>query len=364
MALRTNRAKEDERIASRTRLPSYASCLWLPFVTGARGFRPSDAVPHGPKKGGLMKRHLSILVVAAGTAALATGLAFAAKKPPANAPFVPEIGYTYASGNYEDVRLANRDGSQAILVHRTAFGALGGFDLSRDDVRRIAYVDLDAGGVFVRAWSDTGGNVSVSAPTTIYSGSDFPHGVDFSPDGSRLAYGVSGTNPGLYIYSFADGSTQSFLQDRDVFDPRWDPVGGHIYFWSGSPDGSLAIYKYDLASSSVTPLIPVPAGQFSNYDLTRPTGNSADTRLIVDQRDANDEPMMLGLWTSDGQFDRDVTDGTKAHFNCSNSEIIHHDWAIRRVPVAVTNVATGVTSRWSGDSNIRRTDWLPRAVCA
>jgi hypothetical protein len=309
-----------------------------------------------------MRRTIIALCVC--TAVFTASIALAGKKPPTTAPFVPDIGYTYSSGNYTDVRLANRAGTQAILVHRTNFAAIGGFDLSRDDSRRIAYVDHSQ--IYVRTWSDAGGSVSISPATAVYLGPGLAHGVDFSPDGSQLAFGVGGqTDVGLYIASLPGGTPQRVLDGYEAFDPRWDPSGNFIYFWGAPVSGTgPTIYKYDVAADTVAPLIPLAPGQLINFDVTRPSGDPSSARLIVDHRDSNDQPMVLRLWTTDGQLVGSVTEGTKAHFNCSNSAVIHHDWAIRRVPVAITNVdGTGQTI-WSSDSNIHRTDWMPRAICA
>ena len=112
--------------------------------------------------------------------------ALAAPKPPTSADFQPEIAYTYSSGSSTDLRLANRAGDKAVLVHRSSAG-IGLFDLSVEGPNRIAYRAGD--GLFVRTWSAKPVTIS-EPPQTIYTGST--EGVDFSPDGSELAFATLG----------------------------------------------------------------------------------------------------------------------------------------------------------------------------
>ncbi|MDP3676201.1 MAG: hypothetical protein Q8R44_14085 [Novosphingobium sp.] len=127
--------------------------------------------------------------------------ALAGPKPPASPVFEPEIGYTYASGNYMDLRLANRVGDKAILVHRTGFGALGSFDLSDEATRRIAYTD--GGKLYVRIW-ETGTAVAVSGPDPVYEGPKLVEAMDFSPKGDRLAFTVlSAAGDEILVSDFA-----------------------------------------------------------------------------------------------------------------------------------------------------------------
>lgn len=287
--------------------------------------------------------------------------AIAGPKPPTTANFQPEIIYSYASGNYTDLRLANRAGDQAILVHRSTTG-LGLFDASIEGPNRIAY--REGLGLFVRTWSSN--PVTVSAPQPIYSGPGSPEGVDFSPDGGELAFATLGTNSQIFIYNFAQGELTSVLNSYSVILVRWDPVDRVLYF-SGSPKLSGSPYslrKLDLRLADlpetpederVTALFPASGG-LVDFDVSRAPVTNAETRLLVHVQSE------IGLWRTDGSFDRKVADGSNAHFNCRNDAIIHRAFATRRPPTRITHLSGGFET-WSTDSNISRTDWIPRVPC-
>lgn len=281
--------------------------------------------------------------------------------PPPSNNFDPEIAYSYASGNYMDLRLANRQGSAAVLVHRAAFGALSTFDLapeSGDGPNRISFAERDKG-LFVKTWTKNPVSVSASAQQ-IHPGPI--EGSDFSPDASKLAFSVIGTTPAIMIHDFAAPSDQPALRiltnQYYAFWVRWDPSGEAIYFSGGQPNGSgpIKLYRIDASSTDgiATPLFDLPNGL--SIDVTRPPASDA-SRLVYDFYGS------IFLAKLDGTERVKLTDGALAHFNCNNSAIIHRGVGRKRPTLITARANPQSPTTWSTDSNIHHTDWLQRSPC-
>lgn len=101
-----------------------------------------------------------------------------------------------------------------------------------------------------------------------------------SPDGSRIAWShsawdVSGNTSKLWVAGI-DGSSATLavqaspadeFEDFYVLEPvAWTPDGSLIYAWQISGIGDLlffgysSLYRYDLATATITPLAPIPPG--------------------------------------------------------------------------------------------------------
>lgn len=299
---------------------------------------------------------------AAAAAICATGLVAAKpSKPPPSTTFEPEIAYSYASGSYMDLRLANRQGTAAVLVHRGAYGALSTFDLAPEAAgapNRISFAERDKG-LFVKTWTKNPVTISATAQS-IHPGP--VESSDFSPDANELVFSVIGASPAIVIHDFAatgDQPTQRVLSTRYyAFWVRWNPAGGAIFFSGGPSDGNgpIKLYSLDITSTDgiATELfdMPNPIG----VDVTRPPSSDA-SRVVYDYFGA------LYLSKLDGSDRSKLTDGSLAHFNCSNSAVIHRG-AGRRRPTLITSLASPqAPATWSSDSNIHHTDWLHRSPC-
>lgn len=298
----------------------------------------------------------ALILLALGSSALA------GPKPPASAVFEPEIGYTYASGNYMDLRLANFLGDKAILVHRTAFGALGAFDLSDETAKLIVY--QDGGKLFVRSWQNTGGPVTVSGATLIYSGPDLAEIPDFSPDASKIAFSVLSPNrPGIKIYDFNQTEPLSTaLEGWRVFTVRWHPSQQALLF-VGYQDGTTdpaQIHRLDLATGLVSTVV---SGLLSpiQFDVGRPVSSQffSPAAMAVNSQGSS----RVDLHDLGGAYVRPIAEGQLAHFNCKNDAIIHRAFATRRPPTRITFLAGTSYFTWSTDSNIHHTDWIRRVPC-
>lgn len=287
--------------------------------------------------------------------------ALAAPKPSATADFQPEFAYTYASGSSVDLRLANRAGDKAILVHRSTSG-IGLFDVSIEGPNRIAY--RSGTGFFMQSWLEN--PLRVTAPDPIYTGPGIVEGVDFSPDGSELAFATLGDDSRIFIYDVGSESLSSVLQRYSVFQVRWDPNFRVLYFTGklrDSPDPTrvhmldlrVADLPATLPDERVTPLF-TPASSLLIFDLSHKPVAAEDTRILIHGLDE------ISLWRTDGFRDRILFPGNNAHFNCGNDAIVHRTAGSRRITTRISDLA-GNFETWSSDPNIHRTDWIPQVPC-
>lgn len=292
------------------------------------------------------------LVIAGG------GSVDAAPKPTG---FVPAIGYNYVSGNSIDLRLANEAGTAAILVHRGSSTIL--FDLSHRSQQQIAYAERET--LWFRSWrrDPVSGVVSLLTASELYrttSGAAI-QAVDFSEDGQRLLFTTVGFGDAAIriIDLTQDGApvVQTIKLDF-VVAARWNHDRSAIYFNGkplGSPEGiPTQIYRVALDGSPPTPFLAGPSGVVY-LDADRIAGSGgAPTSLLTTVGG------VLGLYPDSGGGPiLTFGQGYDGHFDCANARILYKSTGGRREPHVIVNVATGGSTVWSTDGNIRRTDWMP-----
>lgn len=283
---------------------------------------------------------------------------------PTPAPFVPEIAYSYTSGKTSDLRLANRDGSAAVLVHRTS-GRLGRFDLSSEAAHKIAYTEN--GDVWIRTW--TVSPFSVSNPQMLFDGppvdskGDGIVQVDFSPDDSKVVFG---SQHQIFLYDFASRDVVTLgPRHWNLGQVRWSSDGQSILFISqeeGEAARAGGLWRIDPETQEMTRIRSMDEN-FDDYDFD--VGRTTAGTLLLG---AWVQFKSLFLYTADAQATGvKIPNAQDGHYNCSDTYVIH------RVPVIASNgglsFTTGITqiggptTAWSSDTKIGRTDWLRRSQC-
>ena len=313
------------------------------------------------------------LLVSAATLALIGSMvgstaAVGGPKQPTAASFDPEFAYSYASSNYVDLRLANRAGTAAILVNRSTSG--GTFDVSppvADQPNRIVYgADKN---LWYRTWTKVAGQpISIGSPILIMSGG-FSESPDVSPDGRRVVFLTNVYEPlgGIALYDFnapsGTDNPRSVLNGYAVYSVRWSPSGDALYFLGTlGGAGSAKIWRLDMTTPAATPTeyFSTP-GQPFNMDVSRPQGDPSKDLLVFDEYGGGMNFVNLaGAYVA-----REENWGTSAHFNCSNTQIVHRLYGSGRGDrlVKITTLADGASETWSKDGNIRNLDWVTRSPC-
>lgn len=288
--------------------------------------------------------------------------------PPAPAPtsFIPAIAYTYSSSNATDLRLANEAGTAALLVFRQANAMQ--FDLSPQTAHRIAYVaSTGIGGsnatVQYKVWDASSGNVTLGAANTVFATSRSVRGLDFSPEGNRLAFGSDeSSDTKLIVYDFAGSGTglTTLLAGYRIYNIRWRSDGLVIYFTGYPANTSEPMKVYEIAAdgaSGPTAFFDVAVGTNPVFDTTR-TSAPGSEKLLIDYRPGNTGAPYLRAYNRDSSYSQ-LGAGTAGHYNCNNDRIIYTEFATRKPRTLIGNADLTSSTVWSTDSNISKTDWMP-----
>ena len=300
------------------------------------------------------------LLVALSLSAAAAVLIGAAKpvSPPA-APFVPALAYKYGS---QDIRLANADGSQAVLLVRRPSGSqplwLAIAPISK---RQVAYIDGTDG--FVRAvrtvsWTQAanGGSLTVAVdpePLITRGPSDGIElrGLDYSPDGTQLAVlatdSVSRTELRFFDIATRAQIGETILLPQLAQGLSWRSSDNSILlrgtqgmssFKNGvqtSLFGGNTGTEFDAFNGGAPEVMlpysgPGPGGTAYRWDGVTVTG---------------DEPLLTQLVV-----------GLGWSVSCDNSRLIYTDFAARRASFNMI-LATGEKVPFSKDSSVQRMEY-------
>lgn len=289
-----------------------------------------------------------------------------AAPPQPAAPFLPAIAYTYASGNSTDLRLANESGTAGVLVFRQAITMQ--FDLSPQAAHRIAYVASNGVGgsnatVQYKVWDASSGSFILGAAHTVFTASRFVRGLDFSPDGNRLAFGSDeSSDTKLEVYDFAnpDSAPVAILSGYRIYNIRWRSDGAVIYF-TGYPAGTSDPMKvYEIAadgSSAPIALFDVATGTNPMFDVSHASAPGLE-KLLIDYRASNTAPVYLRAYNRDNSFAQ-LGAGMGGHYNCAADHIIYTESGPKKPRTLIGNADLSAPTIWSSDANIGKTDWMP-----
>ena len=242
------------------------------------------------------------------------------------------------------------------------------FDLSPQAAHRIAYVASNTVGgnnatVQYKVWDTSSGSVTLGPANTIFTTSRSIGGLDFSPDGGRLAFGSSEYYESkLDVYDFSNpaAGAVTILSGWRVLHVRWRADGQAIYFtgYRAGTNDPIKVYEVAADGSGVpTPLFDVATGTNPVFDASRPSVIGFD-KVLIDYRPISSGPVYLRAYNRDGSY-LQLGEGSDGHYNCSNDRIIYTEYAVRKPRTLIGNADLTFSSVWSTDSNIRRTDWMP-----
>ncbi|HEU5285483.1 MAG TPA: hypothetical protein VFU20_03100 [Sphingomicrobium sp.] len=275
-----------------------------------------------------------------------------AQKGKPTTPLTPEIAYTYASGNYMDLRLANEDGTGAVTLHRGAYGAITQFDLGPRSQMQVAF--LENRDLKLLTYEPTGtGNVRTSGVVTLYAGPGNVDSLSFSLDGSKIAIFVQEQdNNRILALDTANGAVTELGKVNWAFYLAW------------YHDGSGVVYKdLDQATSQyvVRELLLDGANQLllseANIEHVDTARTSKDL-LVSYSRPGLDE-IRVGRWSNGNYSNERVVAGLLAHFNCNDTRFIYRGYARMKRPTYKYSYATNSNSTFSTDNDIHHTDWMP-----
>lgn len=296
----------------------------------------------------MRKLLIAALLISAATSAIAQK-----KEKPPSGSTNPEIGYTYASGNYMDLRLANEDATGAVTMHRGAYGAITQFDLGPRTQRQIAFIE--GRDLKLLTYEPTGsGSVRTVSAETIYTGPGDVSSLSFSPDGSTIAFYVvsDGTEGIIRYYDVATGAISEGATIGFAGYMAWYYDGsGLVYTNCNAQCDSYSVHEVLLDGAT---RVLLTEANIEHVDTAR---TSKDLLVSYSRPGLNE--IRVGLWRDGSYVKERVVAGLLAHFSCDDSRFIYRGYARMKRPTYKYNFASNTSSTFSTDSNIHHTDWMP-----
>ena len=156
------------------------------------------------------------------------------------------------------------DGTEPALDRLTTGRRVRDVDVSADG-RRIVYVTSDSGTVTLRI-ADLGADGRIGAERRLVPSGRYEQAFTprFSPDGTRVAYGVwtTGGYRDIRIVDIASGHLVELWHDRSLDQqPAWSPDGKILYL-SSDRSGIPNIYAYDVADNALFQVTNVLTGAY------------------------------------------------------------------------------------------------------
>lgn len=282
-------------------------------------------------------------------------------EPPA--AFSPEILYRIDAGKDREIRFGNREGDQAVLIHRGSPGE--SFDASSTSPatpqpNMIAY--HTGGTIYLTEWSTQDG-FSLSPSRAIHTSTGRIGGLAFSNADDKIVFDNGGAGLSVYIIPEGDiygGSVTTYIGDNfNVIFPRWSPDDKSVYFYGGpyvAEQWVTGLYRYDLASDTLTEI------------LSRTNEHS----LYLDVTEAPDGSTLIAtglngaLQLYDGAGNEVVTAyspaGDNFEFNCDGSAVLHSQWGNRGNMLVISELAGG-SSVYAERKVSPISSWMPVSPC-
>lgn len=274
---------------------------------------------------------------------------------PGITPFDPQVAYTILTGSTE-LRVTNENSTNSATLYSVRQNI--DIDLAPRAQHQIAFSEVNT--LKLLTYVADGSGVRTTSIVSLYNaGSERISDVDFSPDGTKIA--------------FSQGFTKLMVLDLNA------PVGpGNPVLWATDPVfvGRIAWYKGGTAIAYVGPIGTGPnqavyevAGQGAvptellnevNIDLI--DASRADANALVVTYNRGPGPK-VGLWKDGAYVNDNLANATFSDFgtlNCDDTKLLYGApdqkgqliWYIR-------NLTTNITSLYTKTLRVRQTQFWP-----
>lgn len=296
------------------------------------------------------------------------------------ADFQPEILYQYNGRKSQDVRLTDISGSPYVTVHSAAQAQLDGFVASDEEFALIAYAE--AGDVYLTSW--TASPVTIGAKTLISArvdrapGSGRVHWMEFSPDGTRLVFTESSSEPDnlgsndarrLWVYDIASGDLAPVLWDFSILDVAWSPFDSedNVVFFTGGAVGveyPEHLYRFDMGTGEMTPFLNYGEHFTSRYfDITGRHALGAP-KIVTAYKEADGRDYIRIYNFSGNRLNESwMSRGDILSFDCSGTRVIGKDEGSTGANLTITELGGSASGFLSGRGVHSVSDWMPRNPC-
>lgn len=274
---------------------------------------------------------------------------------PGSTTFEPELAYTLLTGSTE-LHLTDATGTKSATLYSVRQNI--DIDLAPRSQKQIAITENNALKLLTYA-ADSGGVRTTNIATLYSAGAERITDVDFSPDGSKIA--------------FSQGFTKLMVLDLT------QPIGpGNPVQWTQDPVfvGEIAWYKggaaiaysdgnnnvIEVAGAGATPTILLHEPTIDMIDASRTDPDA----LVVTYNGPAQQGPRVGLWKGGGYVNTSLAGSVSSDFgtlNCDDSKLVYGTpdqkgqliWRIRTLP-------GGPDVLYTKTLRVRHTQFLP--TCA
>ena len=259
---------------------------------------------------------LSISIIAASF--LLSSASFAAKPPPPP-PSSPTINVAYRLPDGKGVKLvvSTENGANQMTLYKSSTSFR--FDLAPRGQQQIAIVGGNPRRLLLLDYSISSG-VYVPGTITDLGEAGGSGAVDFSPDGTKIAYACcGGASDQLIVHDIATGEKTVWAQGIYYWDLAWFRGGASIAYATNLP-----LEVLEVAAPMATPqvLYSISAGGQLDIDSARTNPN----RLVISYNDAQGFGR-IGLWEDGAGFvNSDLASSTKSWqgtLNCTDTKLAY-----------------------------------------
>ena len=291
-------------------------------------------------------------------AALLVTSAMAIAGKPGSITFEPELAYTILTGSTE-LRVTDATGVKSATLYSIRQNV--DIDLSPRAQRQIAMGELNTLKLLTYSVDSTG--VKTTAVVTLYTGAARIDDVDFSPDGSKIAFTEGFTRLMVFDLSQPAGPTNPSQWASDpggfISQATWYK-GGTAIAYVGPLGASADQYVFEVAGPGATPTALLHEVNIDMIDASR---TDPDALVVTYNRNAGPR---VGLWKAGGYVNESLTGNVSSDFgslNCDDTKLVYGTpdskgqliWRIRTLP-------NGPDVLYTKTLRVRQTQFMP--ICA
>jgi len=261
--------------------------------------------------------------------------------PPPN----PDIAYEQLSGNSNKLIVSASNGTNASTLYTGASAFR--FDLGPRSQRQIALVDSTVGAtVRLLTYSQTGTGAFATTSNVSLTAARRGSNVDFSPDGTKLAYAC---NPNgidseqLCVYDLSTQAVTVWGSDSFYWDLAWFRNGTSVVYSTEDSDGMSRLHE--IAGPGQAPQVIFTTRGDLDLDASRTNPNA----LVLSYHDSAGNAV-IGLWQDGNFIDPNLAHssvGFYGELSCDDKQLVYlgppntsPDWYIR-------DLTTGLSTTFS-----------------
>ena len=277
---------------------------------------------------------------------------------PGSTTFEPEIAYTILTGSTE-LRVTDASGTKTATLYSVRQNI--DIDLAPRSQRQIAFSELNS--LKLLTYAVDSGGVRTTKVETLYTGPTRIDDVDFSPDGTKIAFAQNFGKLLVFDVTKPASATNpvEWTSDPNGFigQVTWYKGGTAIAYMGPLGTGADQVV-YEITGPGAPPTSLVQERQFDSVDAAH-----ADPDALVVTYNRNPGPR-VGLWKAGGYVTESLAGDVFSDFgslNCDDTKLVYGTpdskgqliWRIRTLP-------NGPDVLYTKTLRVRQTQFMP--TCA